>query len=92
MVHFAPADEALQMRSQAGWDENFDPATWTLNVPAIKDRDLLVRFDEYGERDWIYRVDAVSRGKSFFGRYTRQKLKLSRVDKSDVIYTFKLIK
>lgn len=92
MVHFAPSDEDLGMGPQSGWDQRFKPGTWTLSVPSIKDRDMIVRFGPYGERDWIYTVNAVSRGKSVFGQYARQKLSLSRIDKTDVINQFKLMK
>lgn len=91
MVHFAPADEELGMGPQSGWDQRFKPGNWTLAVPAIKDRDVIIRFDEFGERDWIYVVDAVSRAKSMFGRYARQRIKLSRLDKTDVMYQFKFM-
>lgn len=91
MVHFSPSDEDLGMGPQSGWDQKFKPGTWTLAVPSIKDRDVLVRFNEFGEMDWIYIVSAVSRAKSMFGRYARQKLSLNRLDKTDVMYQFKII-
>lgn len=92
MVHFAPSDEEIAMKAQAGWDQTFTPGTWTLAVPSVKDRDVIVRFDEYGQMDWIYVVDSVSRGKLMFGRSARQKLKLSRLDKTNVLYQFKIVK
>lgn len=92
MVHYAPADEDIGMGAQAGWDQKFAPGTWTIAIPAIKDRDVLVRFNEYGEMDWIYVVSTVSRSKVMFGRYARQKLKLNRLDKTDVLYQFKILK
>jgi len=92
MVHFAVADEEISMKPQAGWDQTFAPGTWTIAVPAVKDRDVLVRFNEFGEIDWIYVVSGVSRAKSMFGRYARQKLKLNRLDRTDVMYQFKVIK
>lgn len=91
MVHFAPSDEDLGMGPQSGWDQKFSPGTWTLSVPSIKDRDIVVRFNEYGQRDWIYTVDSTSRAKLIGGKYARQRLKLSRLDKTDVLYQFKLM-
>lgn len=92
MVHFEPADEEISMKPQAGWDQTFAPRTWTLAVPSIKDRDVLVRFDEYGQMQWIYEISAVSRAKNMLQVSGRQKLKLNRLDKTDVLYQFKLIK
>lgn len=92
MVHFAPSDEDIGMGPQAGWEQKFKPGTWTLAVPSVKDRDVIVRFDEFGQMDWIYVIDAVERAKVMFGQSARQKLKLSRLDKTDVLYQFKLMK
>ncbi len=94
MVHFSPNDEDLGMGPQAGWEQKFKPNAWTLNVPSIKDRDLIIRFDHENKNQiqWIYIVNMVSRGETIFGTATRQKLNLSRLDKTDVVYTYKIIK
>lgn len=92
MVHFSPTDEEIGMGPQSAWDQKFAPGTWTIAVPAIKDRDVLIRFNEFNEIDWIYIVSAVSRAKSMFGRYARQRLKLNRLDKTDIMYQFKIMK
>lgn len=92
MIHFAPSEEDLGMGAQSGWDQKFKPGTWTIAVPAIKDRDVIVRFNAFGEMDWIYVVNSVSRSKSIFGQYARQKMSLSRLDKTDIMYQFKIMK
>lgn len=92
MVHFAPSDEELGMGPSSGWDQKFMPNTWTLAVPSVKDRDILLRFDVYGQLDWIYVVDAVSRGKTILGDAARQRLRVSRTDKTEPIYQYKYVK
>lgn len=91
MVHFAASDEELGFAPQAGIEQKFKPGTWTIAVPSIKDRDLLIRFDEYGQREWIYVVNSVSRAKTLLGRNGRQRLNLSRMDKTDVAYQYKIV-
>ena len=93
-VHFAPSDEEIGMGASSGWDQRFKPNTWTLIVPSIKDRDLLVRFDQYNQNEvqWIYRVNSVSRGETVFGVATRQRLNLSRIDRTDMEYSFPIKK
>lgn len=93
-VHFAPADEDLGFGAQEGIGQRFKPNTWTLMVPSIKDRDLIVRFDEYDQNrvQWIYRVNSVSRGETVFGVSTRQRLSLYRIDRDDVEYSFPIKK
>lgn len=92
MVHFAPSDEELAMGPQSAWDQKFKPNTWTLSVPAVKDRDVIIRFDPYGELTWMFIVNFVSRGNSIFGQYARQRISLSRLDETDVMYQYNFMK
>lgn len=43
-MRFAPADEDLKM-TEAGLESEVNGEIWTLTVPTIKDRDVLVRYD-----------------------------------------------
>ena len=93
-VHFSPNDEDFGMGPQSGWEEKFKPNSWTLKVPTIKDRDVLVRFDQedINKIQWFYVVNTVSRGETVLTSATRQRMNLSRIDKTDVINTFRVIK
>ena len=44
LMRFAPADEDLKM-TEAGLESEVNGEIWTLTVPTIKDRDVLVRYD-----------------------------------------------
>lgn len=61
---------------------------WTINVPTIKDRDFLVRFNEDGTEEFRYEVLDVNRNKLFFGQTGKQSFRVRRHDKTDVIYQF----
>jgi len=61
---------------------------WTINVPTIKDRDFIVRFNEDGTEEFRYEVLDVVRNKLFFGTTGKQGFRVRRHDKTDVIYQF----
>lgn len=87
MVSFADAVEDLKLGSYEHLEQDFEPSAWTTPVPAIKDRDLLVRFDFTDDQEYIYEVLKVSREKIVFRHFTRQRLELKRLDKTDIVYT-----
>lgn len=89
MLRFNGADEDVKLGSQMGFAQDYKPAAWTLAIPSIKDRDIIIRFDEYGYLDWAYEVLKVGRIKTLFDQWGRQKLSLDRIDKTSVIYQFK---
>ena len=55
--------------------------------PAVKDRDLLVRFDFNDDAEYIYEILDVTKDKLFYRHFTRQRLKLKRLDQTDIVYT-----
>jgi hypothetical protein len=48
----------------------------------------MVRFDFNDDVEYIYEVLDVTKDKLFYRHYTRQRLRLKRLDKTDVVYTF----
>ena len=89
MVSFADTVEDLKLGAHEHLEQVYEPSCWTLPAPAIRDRDLIVRFDFTGDLEYIYEVLDVAREKLFFKHYTRQKLRLKRMDKTDIVYTIK---
>lgn len=87
MVSFQEAPEDLSLGPAAHLQQEFEPSAWTLPVPAIKDRDLLVRFDFTGDIEFIYEVLDVAREKLIFGHFGRQRMNIKRLDKTDIVYT-----
>lgn len=87
MVMFGDTMEDLKLSSQAHLEQEYKPSCWTLPSPAIRDRDLLVRFDFNNDIEFIYEVLNTTRDKLFYRHYTRQRLSLQRMDKTDIIYT-----
>lgn len=87
MVMFGDTQEDLKLTSQAHLEQDYKPSCWTLPAPAIRDRDLIVRFDFNNDVEFIYEVLNITKDKLFYRHYTRQKLSLQRMDKTDIVYT-----
>lgn len=85
LVRFNPADDKVDMLD-TGLESVFDTNGWTLVFPAIHERDILVRFDEDGNREFRYEVLAVSRNKMLVSLSGAQKMQLKRIRKTDAIY------
>jgi hypothetical protein len=67
--------------------------TWTLALPSIKVRDMLIKYTsdiEFGflEEEFRYEVVNVQRNKLLFGKEGAQKITLKRLAKSEMIYSF----
>jgi len=88
VLSFADSAEDLKLGSYEHLQQEFEPSAWTIPIPAIKDRDLIVRFDFTDDQEYIYEVLKVSREKIVFRHFTRQRLELKRLDKTDIVYTF----
>ena len=84
---FGDTQEDLKLTSQSHLEQDYKPSCWTLPVPAIRDRDLIVRFDFNNDVEFIYEVLNTTKDKLFYRHYTRQKLSLQRMDKTDIVYT-----
>jgi hypothetical protein len=88
MVMFGDTVEDLKLGPHTHLEQQYEPACWTLPSPAVKDRDLMVRFDFNNDVEYIYEVLDVTKDKLFYRHYTRQRLRLKRLDKTDIAYTF----
>lgn len=88
MVKFGDTVEDLKLGSQHHMQVEYEPSCWTLPNPAVRDRDLIVRFDYTNDIEYIYEVLDVTKEKLVFRHFTRQRLRLKRLDKTDVAYTF----
>lgn len=87
MVMFGDTQEDLKLTSQSHLSQEYNPSCWTLPAPAIRDRDLIVRFDFNNDVEFIYEVLNITKDKLFYRHYTRQRLNLQRMDKTDIVYT-----
>lgn len=85
LIRFGPADDDLIM-NEAGLESTFNTDCWGLTVPTIKDRDILVRFDEDDNEEYRYEVLSVNRNKTLVRLQGVQKFKVTRIRKFDPAY------
>ena len=88
MVRFSPADEDLKMQ-EAGMESELTTDCWTLTVPTIKDRDILIRFDQNDNEEFRYEVLTVNRNRTALRLEGAQKMRVQRIRKFDVAYQIK---
>lgn len=90
-VRVGPTEENLKMY-EAGLESEFPLDVWTLTVPTIKTRDVLVLFDQDGNEEFRYEVAGVTRNNTINGLDGGQHLKTFRVRKFDPIYQIRIFR
>ena len=91
LIRLSPADENLKMY-EAGLESEFPVEAWTLTVPTIKTRDILVLFDQNNNESFRYEVQQVSRNDTVLTNVGAQKMRLVRVRKFDPAYQIKVFR
>ena len=91
MVRPGPTAENLRMH-EAGLESEYPLDLWTLTVPTIKTRDVLVLFDQDDNEEFRYEVGDVIRNNTILGLDGGQHLKTFRVRKFDPIYQIRIFR
>ena len=90
LVRFGPTEDDLKFMD-AGLESTLIPDCWTLVVPAVKDRDFIIRFNEDGTEEFRYEILHVTRNKLIESLSGGQKFSAQRVRKTDPIYEFRSV-
>jgi hypothetical protein len=88
LVRFDATVDDLPARPM-GLEQSFAPNCWTTVSPTIKDRDVIIRFNQDETEEFRYEVLNVTRNKLFFSLSGGQKFAVYRVDKTDPIYQWR---
>ena len=96
MARIHPYSDDLEIVGDQGLRHPSELTAWTITVPTLKDRDIIIRYDrdpDTGEfiEEFRYEVLDVTRNKLFFGNTGKQEFRMRRHDKTDVIYQFDAI-
>lgn len=91
LVRPGPTEENLKMY-EAGLESEFALDLWTLTVPTIKTRDILVLFDQDNNEDFRYEVAGVTRNNTILGLDGGQHLKVFRIRKTDPAYQIRIFR
>lgn len=92
LVRIDPAVDDLNLVDRGGLEPNYEPTAWTLPFPAIKDRDVLIRFNPDNTEEFRYEVLNVTRVRSTFAQTGAQKLTIKRLPKTDIMYQFPAVR
>ena len=88
LVRFKETKHDLELSMNKHLSTVMEPSCWTMPIPTIRDRDIIIRFGFSGEPEYIYEVLNVDRERFVYQHYGRQNLSLKRLDKTDIIYTY----
>jgi hypothetical protein len=91
MVRLGPTAENLKMQ-EAGLESTFPLDIWTLTVPTIYTRDILVLFDQNDNESFRYEVSDVTRNQTILGQDGGQHLKTFRIRKTDPAYQIRIFR
>ncbi len=91
MMRPGPTEENLKMY-EAGLESEFPLELWTLTVPTIKTRDVIVMFDMDGNEEFRYEVMGVTRHNTLVELQGGQKLRVTRIRKTDPAYQIRVFR
>jgi hypothetical protein len=91
LVRPGPTEENLK-RYEAGMESEFPLDLWTLTVPTIKTRDIIVLFDEDDNEEFRYEVAGVTRNNTIVGLNGGQHFKVIRIRKFDPAYQIRIFR
>jgi hypothetical protein len=92
LVRIDPAADDLNIVDRGGLEPVYEPSAWTLPFPAIKDRDILVRFNPNNTEEFRYEILDVTRVRAMFTQTGAQKFRIKRMPKTDIAYQFPIVR
>ena len=90
-VRTSPTVENLKMR-EAGLESEYPLNLWTLTVPTIKTRDIIVLFDQDDNEEFRYEVSDVTRNNTILGLDGGQHFTVFRIRKFDPAYQIRIFR
>jgi hypothetical protein len=91
LVRPGPTDEQTKMY-EAGLESEFPLSLWTLTVPTIKTRDIIILFDIDDNEEFRYEVTTVTRNNTILGQQGGQLFKVMRIRKYDPAYQIRVFR
>jgi len=88
LIRVHPFVDDLKIEQSQGLIQPSELTAWTISVPQIKDRDIIVRFDGDGVEEFRYECLDVTRSKILMNSVGRQEFRMRRLDKTDIVMAF----
>lgn len=92
LIRVDPATDDLSIVDRGGLEPLYEPSAWTLPFPAIKDRDILVRFNSNNTEEFRYEILDVTRVRALFTQTGAQKFRMKRLPKTSLMYQFPIVR
>jgi hypothetical protein len=92
LIRIEPSAEDINIVDRGGLEPAYEPAAWTMAFPAVKDRDVLIRFNPDNTEEYRYEVLDVTRVRAFFTQTGAQKFRIKRFPVTDIMYQFPIIR
>jgi hypothetical protein len=92
LVRVDPAADDVNIVDRGGLEPMYEPGAWTLAFPAIKDRDILIRFNPDNTEEYRYEILDVTRVRATFTQTGAQKFRMKRFPVTDPIYQFPVLR
>lgn len=91
LVRPGPTEENVK-QYEAGLESEFPLDLWTLTVPTINTRDIIVLFDQDDNEEFRYEVAGVTRNNTIVGLNGGQHFKVIRIRKYDPAYQIRIFR
>jgi len=91
MVRFSPVDDKV-VQYDSGLESEMTSDCWSLVVPTIKHRDIIVRFEQDGTEEFRYEVINVNRNRMINQLSGAQHFRVQRIRKSDIAYQIPILR
>ena len=88
MIRVSPFKDDLKISSNEGLSQPSEITAYTINIPTIRDRDIIIRYTEDWLEEFRYEVLDVTRNKLLFNQTGKQEFVMRRLDKTDAVYQF----
>ena len=88
-VRFDPMEEDNKL-SDNGIDTENTGNAWTLTIPTIRDRDILIKYGMDDQEECRYEVLSVTRNNTFLSLQGGQKMRVQKINRTDPIYRIKV--
>lgn len=85
LVRVGPTDEKTIMQD-AGMESDFPLTLWTLAVPTVYARDVIILFDQDNNEEFRYEITSVTRNNTIVGLEGGQLFRVARIRKYDPAY------
>lgn len=96
MARIAPFSDDLKLEQSQGLVQPDELTAWTISVPILKDRDIIIRLirqldGTFAYEEFRYEVLDVTRNTTVLGQSGQQQFRMRRQDKTDPIYQYNAI-